>query len=530
MDLNHTTNAPLMEAEIQEVPSEQTAAPEQTAVPPRRLAGKRDLLLAGLLLLFCTLFWDCMLWAGRPGLGHVLSLLALGAAALFYLRRKGKQTLYGTLCAVLFAVGVVSLFVSADNRLTLLSFPLLTALFLVSVMERMGLRSGEGLFDRIRDFFRAAFPLRFGRIKPGVRALVGGAFSNSGSRKRVGAVFLGLLFAVPVLMILLPLLISSDAAFAGLFRQLNWGSLRRAILTFHFGLGGMLLLFGFLFFADEAAPQRSGSRFRGVEPASVIAFLGAISLAYVLYLVSQLAYFFDGFRGLLPEDFTVAQYARRGFFEMCAVVTITLTLIVLAAKLCRKAEGGLPGVVKGLCLFLCLFSLLLVGTALSKMLLYVRSFGLTRLRVLTSAFMLYLAAVLITVGLRLFLRRVPAVQIAFAAAAAVLITLNLMNVDGLIARYNIRGYQTHKLDSLDMDTICGLNDGAVPYILELTEDPDPEIAGRARAELLSRLDRLDLVQNPTTGKVRSRPTDLRSLNLTRQAAKNALLEKWGDGK
>ena len=44
--------------------------------------------------------------------------------------------------------------------------------------------------------------------------------------------------------------------------------------------------------------------------------LGMISLVYVLYLVSQLAYFSGGFSGILPKGYTMAEYARRGFFEM----------------------------------------------------------------------------------------------------------------------------------------------------------------------------------------------------------------------
>ena len=104
----------------------------------------------------------------------------------------------------------------------------------------------------------------------------------------------------------------------------------------------------------------------------------------------------------LPKDFTVAEYARRGFFEMCAIVAINLGLIVLAAGLCRKEQGRVPGPVKGLALFLCVFSLILVATALSKMVLYMGSFGLTRLRVLTSVFMVFLGLVVAAEAVKLF--------------------------------------------------------------------------------------------------------------------------------
>ena len=455
---------------------------------PKRRAKGRDLVLAGLLLAFCFLFWDSVCWAAGLGVGEALGLAALLPAALWYLRgRPGKQGVYGLACAGLYLLGALSLIFSGDASLKILTVFALAPLFLIVILERLGLRTGLGLRQRLWDLGYLLFGMGFGRINVGAWALSHAGEEDSVRSRRRTAILLGLLCAIPALLILMPLLISSDAAFAGLMGKLDMRVLGRFLLAMV--LAGLLalLLFTLLFSSDRGPKALSGGPRRGVEPAAVIAFLAAVGAAYVLYLIAQFAYFTDAFRGLLPKDFTVAEYARRGFFEMCAIVAINLVLIVLAVGLCRKEGGKLPGAVKALALFLCAFSLALVATAISKMVLYMHSLGLTRLRLLTSAFMIFLAAVVLAVALRLFVRRVPVVQLAVSLGAAILIVLSLVNVDGLVARYNVDAWRTGKLDSLDVETVCMLGDGAVPVLTELAKDGDPTVSAAAEKELTERL-------------------------------------------
>lgn len=478
-------------------------------VYPKRRASGRDLILALLLLAACFLLCDSLRWANGLGLGEALGLTGLLPIALWYLRdRPGKLHGYGALCAGLYLIGALSLIFSGDAVLKALLLLALPLLFVIVILERLELRSGNGLMNRLHDFFYTAFGMSFGRLKAGAWALTHCGAEDSVRSKQTRAVGLGLLCAVPALFILLPLLISSDAAFEGMLGSLDWSAAGRGALALIYGGFAALLVFTLLFSSDRGPrPLENGTR-GGLEPVGVAAFLGAVSAAYVLYLAAQFAYFTDAFRGLLPRDFTVAEYARRGFFEMCAIVAINLGLIVLSLGLCRKEGGRVPRAVKGLSLFLCFFSLLLVATAISKMLLYMESFGLTRLRVLTSAFMLCLAVVVSAVGLRLFVKRVPVLKLAVTLGAAMLIALSLANVDGIVARYNVDAWRSGRLDGLDMKTVCELGDGAVPTLVELTREEDPEIASKARQELSRR----------------KLTEDLRSWNLIEEQARDALTE------
>ena len=501
------------------------------AAPWRRGTGK-DLALALVLLGFCFLLWDSLFWAEGLGLGEALGLGVLLPAALCYLAgRPGRMTGYGLILTALSLLGAASLALSGDRGLKVLTMMTLSPLFLIVLLERLGLRTGTGLLARLRDLFTLWFARSFGRIHVGAWTLTHVGEKDSARSKRTRAILIGLACAVPALLILIPLLVSSDAAFAGLVGKLDWDSVGEALFALVPASFAALVLFSLLLTAaPNKEPARNVKR-KGLEPAAVIAFLAAVSAAYVLYLVSQFAYFTDAFRGLLPKDFTVAEYARRGFFEMCAIVAINLLLIVLAVGLCRKNGGKLPGAVKGLALFLCLFSLVLVATALSKMVLYMRSFGLTRLRVLTSAFMLFLALVVIAEALRLFVKKVPAAQLAVTLGAAILIALSLLNVDGLVARYNVEAWRSGRLDSLDMKTICELGDGAVPTLAELAGETDETISAAAAEELDDRLVRFgfaewkwDEEKRTSVAVLKDEPNslDLRSWNLVTARAYEAL--------
>ncbi len=85
--------------------------------------------------------------------------------------------------------------------------------------------------------------------------------------------------------------------------------------------------------------------------------------------VSQLAYFFSAFSGMLPEGqgFTSAAYARRGFFELTAIAAVNILLLLLVLLLAKRGPTGRisPGV-KALSLFIGVFTLLLGATAFSQ--------------------------------------------------------------------------------------------------------------------------------------------------------------------
>jgi hypothetical protein len=201
--------------------------------------------------------------------------------------------------------------------------------------------------------------------------------------------------------------------------------------------------------------------------------LVGLCLVYGVYLFSQLAYFVGGFAGVLPEGFTMAEYARRGFFEMAALCAINLALIALAVGLVEKGEKT-PLSTRLLCLFIGIVTVFFVITASAKMGMYIGSYGLTRLRVLTEVIMVFLGLATAVVCAWLFVPKMPYMKVIVIIALVMGAAVLWADVDTVVAAYNVGAYQAGTLKSVDVEYLTTLSSGAVPYIAELAEAGHPD--------------------------------------------------------
>ena len=94
--------------------------------------------------------------------------------------------------------------------------------------------------------------------------------------------------------------------------------------------------------------------------------------------------------GRLPEGFIVSEYARRGFFELCKVMALNFLLLWMATRSADEETRGSKGF-RIACIALLLESMLFSAVSISKLCLYISSFGFTPLRLQSS----WLAAVLL---------------------------------------------------------------------------------------------------------------------------------------
>jgi len=204
-----------------------------------------------------------------------------------------------------------------------------------------------------------------------------------------------------------------------------------------------------------------------------------VVFVYGVYLVSQLAYFVGGFAGLLPEDYTLAQYARRGFFEMAWLVAINLGLMTFGVGMVRQS----PRSTRFLCLFLGLVSEFLVAASVAKMVLYIGSYGLTRLRVLTMVIMVFLAITTALVSVWLFLPKLQYMKAVMLTALAIGAAVLWLDVDTQVANYNVKHYLSGDLMTVDVHYLTELGPGAVEALDALANCGDPYYSAWARIYL-----------------------------------------------
>ena len=432
------------------------------------------------------LFVDFSLFHGFA-LGFTISyavLFAISSAFLYKKEAKGKA--FAIIC------GALSLILSVGNTLynnefikpvSVLITGFLYAIYCLGICG--GLAKAAGSYKMLLKVFIKTIITPIDKLGDVFGSIKEGAKGN----KKALAALLGILLSLPVLLVVIPLLVSGDAAFEGLVSSVidNIGIYLREI-----AIAIVILPFFYSYLFNIARDKEKKAATQSPKKLSAIActsFLSVISLTYVVYLFSQLAYFFSAFKGILPEGYahTASAFARRGFYEMCAICFINIALIGAVSILSERKNKKLPAIIKLLSLFISLFSVLLVVIAIQKMRLNISTYGLSVNRILVSAFMLMMLVVIAFFILHIFAPKVKYMQPIIIICAVIFVAITFADVDRICAEYNIEAYTSGKLEKLDVDAIAAMSDSAVPYLVELTESKDEKIAKQAKECVAKRI-------------------------------------------
>ncbi|MBI2074183.1 MAG: DUF4173 domain-containing protein [Gemmatimonadetes bacterium] len=182
---------------------------------------------------------------------------------------------------------------------------------------------------------------------------------------------------------------------------------------------------------------------------------------------------------------TYAEYARRGFFQMIVASALSLPLVYAAPFAIGEPRNGREAIsLKSLMALQLALTALVLVSALSRMGMYVRAYGLTEDRLYGTAVMLWVGA---TIGV--FARTVMRSHSAGAAfgsvvaAAVLLAALNLANPQALIARYNLAHPGRR---GADVAHLARLGGDAVPLLVSRLHDVAPERRCTLAKELVRR--------------------------------------------
>lgn len=452
--------------------------------------SKKDTVFTFIFFAWAFVFVDFSVAHGF-NLGFTISFFLLFAIVTAYLAKKDvKASAFSYICGALSLAGAVTLAVFRDVFMNCIMVFLITALFTVYTSGISGtFRNKEGSFKMLLDLISSAAIAPFTNITK-----IGGSMGKSVlGQKRLLNIVIGIGVSLPVLLVVIPLLVSSDAAFEGLIETIakNIGTY---LLEAFIALVLTPYIFSYMFSkkrnfkTGSEIYNRDYSSIRFLQNTISVTVLSVVSVTYIVYLVSQLAYFFSAFSGILPEgyEYSASSYARRGFFEMFAICVINI-LLLLAANLFTKRNGGnkQSAAIKALATFISLFSVVLIITAMSKMKLYIDVYGLTKYRLLTSVFMVMLLIVILFFAVHIYFPKVNYMQPIIIICSVIFIGISFMDIDAFIAKYDVNAYQNGEIESIDVDYLSELSSSAVPYIIQLTECDDAKIAENAK-EILSR--------------------------------------------
>lgn len=327
-------------------------------------------------------------------------------------------------------------------------------------------RTSYALLEAAGEAVFGALPLVFSDVK-------WREIPREGWTRHALAAARGIAIALPLLLLFGSLLVAADAAFDSLVSS-----------TFNFDLplatSHLLLALAFAWVAagvlrglvmrplpKEAtgavpAPAIRPPSLGIVEIATVLGLLDALFLAFVLV---QLPHFFGSYDSLLaPGTATFSEYARRGFFELCTVAALVLPLLMGMHWLLRKAEPRAERVFRIVGGLMVGLVFVIIASGLHRMGLYLSAYGLTELRVYTTAFMLWLAAVFAWFAWTVLRgRRERFTFGALTAAVETVVLLHVANPDALIVRVNASRHDAPvQFDAVYAATLSG---DAVPALL-----------------------------------------------------------------
>ena len=315
---------------------------------------------------------------------------------------------------------------------------------------------------------KGALGAPFVHFGAGAGAIVSGT-KGKGFWKNAGYVVLGLVIAVPVTCIAGGLLCSADDNMNRLISKLFCLPEEETMLfLFHMGLGipvGMAL-FSALFTAGRKGMTVNAQECTEIAkscrivPTPVIyAAVTPLCLLYLLFFFSQLQYFLGGFTGDV-SGFTYAEYARRGFFELCGVCCMNVLVIGCMGFFAKRAGDAKALVLRIYACFLCVSSLLLAGTALAKMFLYIRVYGMTQLRIYTTWFMFLLVIGFGALLVRQFKDDLNLGRLGVIVFTVMFALLCFSRPDAWMTRYNAEMYLSGQLEEFDQSVLYDMSDDA----------------------------------------------------------------------
>lgn len=452
----------LYDAPVQEMP-EPVKKPAVTYSTPERIAAAAALILG---FLFVRL-----VWYRTNGLTTTLFYWVLFTVQILFIKKSGVKLSRGDkrLAAVLYVFPLVyTVTANAFLRgLTTVYLLLAGCLFLFSVGN-----PEKSLMQFLPlSLWKAVVPTPLASYGKAFGALA----SQKHSRKfwkNVLYAGLGLLAALPLTGVVALLLCEADDGLANMLDALMRTAPEDIFIFIPHIIGGVLIggaIFSCMYRcvhrdaspAFDADACESGLYSLRILPGPMVyATVTPICILYILYAISQMSYILGGFTGDLSAGYTYAEYARQGFFELCIVCCINLAVICVMGFGTRLSGASKPLALRIYTAYLCLCSLFLAGTAIAKMVMYIRVYGMTQLRIYTSWFMLLLCIGFAAILLRQFLPRIPLGRTSAVAFTLMFGLLCFSRPDDWMIRYNAEMYLSGNLEEFDGDLLYGMSDDA----------------------------------------------------------------------
>ncbi len=295
----------------------------------------------------------------------------------------------------------------------------------------------------------------------------GASKKNDGSmeaRKKINAILLGILVAIPVVFIIILLLANADIIFLR-FIENFYIDISIARWVRHFIGFLVIALIGFIsFYCIMASLRPEEETFSSIKttsnkanPLIMIPMEIVLALIYLVFCAIQFVYLLG--HATLPDGYTYANYAHEGFYQLLFVCLINIFISSLV-----KSKFERHTLLSILTLIICGCTYILIFSSAYRMILYVQAYSLTFLRFFVLWFLIVLAISLSILIAGIVKEKINIAKSCLIAGTILYIVFAFIRPDYIIADYNLRAsgevfycYDTdYIIYNLSMDAVPAL--------------------------------------------------------------------------
>lgn len=295
-------------------------------------------------------------------------------------------------------------------------------------------------------------------------------------------IFLGLGIGLPLTFIIVAMLMSADDVFKNMIITLlgNLFLPQNMIIVLFLFLSGFWLFYCFI---SALAKNESGeSKIKQAEPMIAITFTSILLFVYVLFCGIQILYLFAQ-KGNLPQEYTYAAYARKGFFELLFVSIINFLMLVICNLKFRKS--------KVLDIILTAVSIcngIMIISSAYRMMLYVEAYHMTIMRMLVLWFLAMLAVSMIGVIYSIYKKEYKLYRYLFLVLFLFVTGISILKPGAFVVKYNLEHMNYYT--KWDIYNWMDLSYDIVPELTKIDvhkivlEDEAPQEKTEAKQEII----------------------------------------------
>ncbi len=427
--------------------------------------------IAGASVAFAALYTFCM--HNNSASITFPILMAAGIAFLYVLQEERK--LFDNFISGFYVVGImlvaVSVFMTGDWKLIFMSKVVVAVLYIALAIEIYvddSLWTDMIYVKNIAGLPFAGFFKGFGFVGDySVYKEERAEEVNNGVIKgNIGKVLKGLLIVVPLLLVILPLMMSADVVFENIVESIlledlfdilfdEWNIVEVGLKFFF----AFITIFGFMKIITGKSDSITITKYSS-DYVTGITVTGVVAFIYVMFSFIQI-------RGIvfsnitLPEGYTYAQYAREGFFQLFALAVINMLIVLICAS---KYEYN--KVLNTILYILCACTYVMIFSSAYKMLLYIEVYNLTFLRLMVLWSLLVLAFIMVAVIKYVYQNDFSLFKYIVIVTTFFYIIVAFGRPDYIIAKYNL---EYGNKEQVDKYYLRELSSDAVPVLCQHTE-------------------------------------------------------------